>query len=95
MWPGARYGLGLISTPLSCGGMWWAHAGGVPGDHGSLIAVGSGGRSAAIALNELPASHQVEHLVNVVDKSFCEARSSGIDDSAIVSTVRLCPLITG
>jgi D-alanyl-D-alanine carboxypeptidase len=23
MWAGARYGLGIISTPLSCGGLMW------------------------------------------------------------------------
>lgn len=27
LWPGARYGLGLIASPLRCGGMWWGHAG--------------------------------------------------------------------
>lgn len=30
-WPGARYGLGLFSTPLTCGGLVWGHGGDIPG----------------------------------------------------------------
>ncbi|MBB5122953.1 serine hydrolase [Streptomyces eurocidicus] len=29
--PGARYGPGLVSTPLSCGGVAWGHGGSIPG----------------------------------------------------------------
>ncbi|MDG3015148.1 hypothetical protein [Speluncibacter jeojiensis] len=28
---GAGYGLGLISRPLSCGGVYWGHGGDLPG----------------------------------------------------------------
>lgn len=77
LWPDARYGLGLISTPLSCGGTWWGHAGTVPGGHRALVAVGPGGRSVAVALNEVPASLQAEHdFLDLVDKSLCEGRPS-------------------
>ncbi|PPS69381.1 MULTISPECIES: serine hydrolase domain-containing protein [Streptomyces] len=77
LWPGARYGLGLISTPLSCGGTWFGHGGTVPGGHRALIAVGPGGRSVAVALNEVPASLQAElDFLDLVDKSLCEGRSS-------------------
>ncbi|MFJ6555092.1 serine hydrolase domain-containing protein [Streptomyces luteogriseus] len=77
LWPGARYGLGLISTPLSCGGTWWGHGGTVPGGHRALIAVGPGGRSVAVALNKVPASLQAElDFLDLVDKSLCEGRSS-------------------
>ncbi|MER0240516.1 serine hydrolase domain-containing protein [Streptomyces sp. HSW2009] len=31
LWAGARYGLGLISTPLTCGGLAWGHGGDIPG----------------------------------------------------------------
>jgi D-alanyl-D-alanine carboxypeptidase len=31
LWPGARDGLGLFSRPLSCGGIYWTHAGDMPG----------------------------------------------------------------
>ncbi|MCS0639486.1 beta-lactamase family protein [Streptomyces sp. LP05-1] len=30
-WPGARYGLGLMYVPLSCGGGYWGHGGDLPG----------------------------------------------------------------
>ncbi|MFI1601335.1 serine hydrolase domain-containing protein [Streptomyces griseofuscus] len=72
LWPGARYGLGLITTPLSCGGAWWGHAGTVPGGHRALVAVGPGGRSVAVALNAVPATLQAElDFLDVVDKAFC------------------------
>ncbi|MFI0975594.1 serine hydrolase domain-containing protein [Streptomyces sp. NPDC021093] len=29
--PGARYGLGLVSKPLPCGGLYWGHGGSFPG----------------------------------------------------------------
>ncbi|MFE2069508.1 serine hydrolase domain-containing protein [Streptomyces sp. NPDC059467] len=72
LWPGARYGLGLISSPLSCGGVWWGHAGTVPGGHRALVAVGPGGRSVAVALNQVPDSLQAElDFQDLVDKSLC------------------------
>ncbi|WP_371273000.1 serine hydrolase domain-containing protein [Streptomyces sp. MUSC 14] len=77
LWPGARYGLGLISSPLSCGGTWWGHAGTVPGGHRALVAVGPGGRSIAVALNGIPATLQAERdFLDVVDTAFCEALPS-------------------
>ncbi|BCM65230.1 hypothetical protein EASAB2608_00564 [Streptomyces sp. EAS-AB2608] len=77
LWPGARYGLGLISSPLSCGGTWWGHAGTVPGGHRALVATGPGGRTAAVALNEVPATLQAElDFLDVVDKALCEGPST-------------------
>ncbi|WP_079249544.1 serine hydrolase [Streptomyces sp. IMTB 2501] len=77
LWPGARYGLGLISSPLSCGGTWWGHAGTVPGGHRALVAVGPSGRSVAVALNEIPATLQAElDFFDVVDKALCERGTS-------------------
>lgn len=77
LWPGARYGLGLISSPLSCGGLWWGHAGTVPGGHRALTAVGPGGRSVAVALNQVPATLEAEtDFQELVDKSLCEGRAS-------------------
>ncbi|MEU6672440.1 serine hydrolase domain-containing protein, partial [Streptomyces sp. NPDC046727] len=73
LWPGARYGLGLISSPLSCGGTWWGHAGTVPGGHRALVAVGPDGRDVAVALNEVPATLQAERdFLDVIDKALCE-----------------------
>ncbi|XHL93444.1 serine hydrolase [Streptomyces niveus] len=31
VWPGARYGLGLMESPLTCGGTYYGHAGDLPG----------------------------------------------------------------
>ncbi|WP_225823635.1 serine hydrolase domain-containing protein [Streptomyces naphthomycinicus] len=77
LWPGARYGLGLISSPLSCGGTWWGHAGTVPGGHRALVAVGPGGRTVALALNEVPATLRAElDFLDVVDKALCEGSSA-------------------
>ncbi|MFJ4523575.1 serine hydrolase domain-containing protein [Streptomyces sp. NPDC088810] len=77
LWPGARYGLGLISSPLSCGGTWWGHAGTVPGGHRALVATGPGGRAVAVALNEVPATLQAElDFLDVVDKALCEGTST-------------------
>ncbi|MFJ8629771.1 serine hydrolase domain-containing protein [Streptomyces sp. NPDC093568] len=73
LWPGARYGLGLIASPLRCGGRWWGHAGTVPGGHRALTAVGPGGRSVAVALNEVPATSQAEEdFLDVVQTALCE-----------------------
>ncbi|ANP52558.1 D-alanyl-D-alanine carboxypeptidase [Streptomyces griseochromogenes] len=78
LWPGARYGLGLIASPLRCGGMWWGHAGTVPGGHRALSATGPGGRTVAVALNQVPATLQSEQdFLNVVETAFCEDRSPG------------------
>ncbi|MFI9244741.1 serine hydrolase domain-containing protein [Streptomyces sp. NPDC053086] len=77
LWPGARYGLGLISSPLSCGGTWWGHAGTVPGGHRALVAVGPDGRRVAVALNEVPATLQAElDFLDVVDQALCEGTSA-------------------
>ncbi|MEW2414761.1 serine hydrolase domain-containing protein [Streptomyces sp. NPDC046866] len=72
LWPGARYGLGLIATPLPCGGRWWGHAGTVPGGHRALGAVGPGGRTVALALNRVPATDRAEQGFRaVVDAALC------------------------
>ncbi|MFJ4783627.1 serine hydrolase domain-containing protein [Streptomyces sp. NPDC088794] len=77
LWPGARYGLGVIASPLRCGGLWWGHAGTVPGGHRALTAVGSGGRSVAVALNQVPDTLQAEQdFQEVVQAALCEGRPS-------------------
>ncbi|MFF8810940.1 serine hydrolase domain-containing protein [Streptomyces pactum] len=72
LWPGARYGLGLIASPLSCGGMWWGHGGTVPGGHRALGATGPGGRGVALALTRVPHSEQAEQdFRTAVDTALC------------------------
>ncbi len=52
MWPGGRYGLGLLERPLSCGGTYWSHEG---GDGGYITLNGvteDGARSAVVSMSE-------------------------------------------
>ncbi|MGW4847445.1 serine hydrolase domain-containing protein [Nocardia brasiliensis] len=49
-WPGARYGLGLFSVPLSCGGTYWMHNGGQTGYLTNAGVTESGARSAVVSL---------------------------------------------
>jgi len=73
LWPGARYGLGLISSPLSCGGRWWGHGGTVPGGHRALVAVGPAGRVVSLSLTKVPDSLPAElDFLTLVDRSLCE-----------------------
>ncbi|MER6503201.1 serine hydrolase domain-containing protein [Streptomyces sp. NPDC001455] len=74
LWPGARYGLGLIASPLTCGGMWWGHGGTVPGGHRALGAIGPDGRGIALALNKVPDSQEAEaDFLAAVDVGLCPA----------------------
>ncbi|WP_242433993.1 serine hydrolase domain-containing protein [Streptomyces sp. CB01580] len=74
LWPGARYGLGLIASPLTCGGMWWGHGGTVPGGHRALGAIGPDGRGIALALNKVPDSQEAEaDFLAAVDAGLCPA----------------------
>ncbi|MFI9237169.1 serine hydrolase domain-containing protein [Streptomyces sp. NPDC053079] len=76
LWPGARYGLGLIASPLECGGWWWGHGGTVPGGHRALGAIGPGGRTVSLALNEVPATDRAEQDFRaVVSTAFCADRT--------------------
>ncbi|MFD5086583.1 serine hydrolase domain-containing protein [Kitasatospora sp. NPDC058406] len=80
LWPGARYGLGLIASPLECGGWWWGHGGTMPGGHRTLAAVGPGGRSLALALTEVPRTEQAEQDFRAVaTAAFCAPVGGGSD----------------
>lgn len=69
--PGVRYGLGLTSTPLSCGGVAWGHGGDITG-YSTVNGATDDGRAAAIATTELPRElAQVERLNAVVDTAIC------------------------
>ncbi|KQR16765.1 serine hydrolase [Cellulomonas sp. Leaf334] len=52
---GMRYGLGLFSTPLTCGGVAWGHGGSIPG-YETGGGVGPDGRSVTVAVTALPAA---------------------------------------
>ncbi|MEU2873243.1 serine hydrolase domain-containing protein [Streptomyces olivoreticuli] len=51
---GIRFGLGLTSTPLSCGGLMWGHRGDIPGYHTRTGATDDG-RAVTIATTAGPA----------------------------------------
>jgi D-alanyl-D-alanine carboxypeptidase len=70
--PGVRYGLGLMSFPLSCGGLAWGHGGDIPG-YNTNDAATEDGRAATIATTRLPTSQEeVDHLQKAVDTALCE-----------------------
>ncbi|HYQ68259.1 serine hydrolase domain-containing protein [Actinophytocola sp.] len=77
MWPGAEYGLGLIRTPLSCGGYVYGHSGDVPGystrSGVAVDAAGHPGRSGTVVVTR--ASDTVAQgldLVEAVDTALCD-----------------------
>ncbi|WP_437098971.1 serine hydrolase domain-containing protein [Streptomyces flavidovirens] len=75
LWPGARYGLGLISTPLSCGGVMWGHGGSVHGYHTRCGATDDG-RAATAAVTALPAAlahgdAAADHVLALLDTALC------------------------
>lgn len=69
--PGARYGLGLVSKPLSCGGVYWGHGGSYPG-YETRGGVTDKGRAANVAVTMQPADATVMTRVDeVVDTALC------------------------
>jgi D-alanyl-D-alanine carboxypeptidase len=74
LWPGARYGLGLISTPLSCGGLAWGHGGDIPGFE-TRDAVTEDGRAATVAVTTEPQTEaSALHVIDAVDDALCAAQ---------------------
>ncbi|GLZ75419.1 serine hydrolase [Actinorhabdospora filicis] len=69
---GYAYGLGVMNFPLSCGGSYWGHYGGIPGFLTFSGAVGDG-RSASIAVNlETAGGSEIPgHAVAVLDAALC------------------------
>jgi D-alanyl-D-alanine carboxypeptidase len=74
--PGWRYGLGLFSVPLSCGGVYWGHGGDI---HGYETRGGAteDGRSVGLAVTALPgtfgdADTAAKAVVAAVDTAFCK-----------------------
>ncbi|MFF9477959.1 serine hydrolase domain-containing protein [Streptomyces sp. NPDC014733] len=68
---GVRYGLGLSSTPLSCGGVYWGHGGTIPG-YFTFGGVTKDGRAVNIALTALPGDSATgQHVQTAVDTALC------------------------
>ncbi|WP_100362965.1 serine hydrolase domain-containing protein [Diaminobutyricimonas aerilata] len=55
LWAGARYGLGLMSYPLSCGGVAWGHGGDISGFETRNGAT-EDGRAVTVAVTALPSA---------------------------------------
>ncbi|GIG22942.1 serine hydrolase [Cellulomonas chitinilytica] len=72
---GWKYGLGLLSTDLSCGGVAWGHGGSIPG-YETGGGVGPDGRSVTVAVTALPAAMEdpeaaVRRINAAVDAVLC------------------------
>jgi D-alanyl-D-alanine carboxypeptidase len=77
IWPGGRYGLGLVRRPLSCGGVFWGHDG---GDAGYITATGvtADARRSVIVSMSAALGDSPEHVVQqtraadrLVDNALC------------------------
>jgi D-alanyl-D-alanine carboxypeptidase len=66
-----RYGLGLQTFTLSCGGTAWSHGGSYPG-YSTVNAVSTDGRAVTLATTALPTSvDAVKDQENFVDAAMC------------------------
>ncbi|GGQ84493.1 serine hydrolase domain-containing protein [Kitasatospora griseola] len=70
MGPGARYGLGLASRPLPCGGLSWGHGGSLPG-YVTRGGVTEDGRAANIAVTAAPSPEARQRVADAVDAALC------------------------
>ncbi|MFD7640526.1 serine hydrolase domain-containing protein [Kitasatospora sp. NPDC059795] len=68
--PGVRYGLGIQSRPLSCGGLTWGHGGTTPG-YRSRNGATEDGRTVSITLTMVPDEPTATHLTDAVDAALC------------------------
>ncbi|MFF2615840.1 serine hydrolase domain-containing protein [Kitasatospora sp. NPDC058046] len=70
--PGAAYGLGLVSRPLPCGGLYWGHGGSFPGYETRGGVTEDGSTAANIAVTSRPTDKAaLRHVENVVEAALC------------------------
>ncbi|WP_181772758.1 serine hydrolase domain-containing protein [Amycolatopsis pittospori] len=76
LFPGTKYGLGLMSNPLSCGGVYWGHGGDI---HGFETRGGAteDGRAVGLAVTAMPgtfgdAERGAKAVMATVDTAFCK-----------------------
>ncbi|MGW7096256.1 serine hydrolase domain-containing protein [Streptomyces sp. NPDC054874] len=68
---GLRYGLGLTSRPLSCGGVHWGHGGDIAG-YETRGGVTEDGRAANVAVTSIPTDEAAaRHVNDAVDRALC------------------------
>ncbi|MFI9329741.1 serine hydrolase domain-containing protein [Kitasatospora sp. NPDC052868] len=68
--PGVRYGLGVQSKPLSCGGLSWGH-GGTTAGYRSRNGITDDGRAAAITVTTIPGGVGAQHMTDALDAALC------------------------
>ncbi|MEU8954110.1 serine hydrolase domain-containing protein [Streptomyces sp. NPDC048518] len=69
--PGARYGLGLVSKPLPCGGLYWGHGGSFPG-YETRGGATEDGRAANVAVTrQLDDEADRARVDRVVESALC------------------------
>ncbi len=68
--PGVRYGLGLLSRPLSCGGLAWGHGGTIPG-YNSFGGTTDDGRAVSVTVTTIADDATGEHVDQAVDEALC------------------------
>ncbi|MEV7418966.1 serine hydrolase domain-containing protein [Streptomyces sp. NPDC089919] len=69
--PRARYGLGIVSRPLSCGGVYWGHGGSIPG-YETRGGVTADGRAVTVAVTEQPPTEgPMKRTDRLVDTALC------------------------
>ncbi|MFJ9048637.1 serine hydrolase [Streptomyces bacillaris] len=73
--PGWRYGLGVFSIPLSCGGAYWGHGGDIDG-YETRGGATDDGRAVGLAVTALPgtfgdAEKSAKAVMSATDTAFC------------------------
>jgi D-alanyl-D-alanine carboxypeptidase len=74
IWPGVRYGLGLMRIPLSCGGSYFAHGGDLPGYSTREGITADGRRSAVVEETgaDVNSGLVTEHAMDaLIDQELC------------------------
>ncbi|MFF5207226.1 serine hydrolase domain-containing protein [Streptosporangium sp. NPDC000396] len=77
-WPGARYGLGIGSRPLSCGGVYWHHGGDDYGYRTRTGVTSDGERSVVVSMSTQFADErslrQEKAVGDLIDRALCGTR---------------------
>ncbi|MFE1234019.1 serine hydrolase domain-containing protein [Streptomyces sp. NPDC058745] len=69
---GSRYGYGIASIPLSCGGVYWGHGGDLPGDSvGGGRATAGRGTVTVYTTTWAAEGESLRHLQGAVDTALC------------------------
>lgn len=81
IWPGGRYGLGLVNRPLTCGGTYWSHQGGEAGYITLNGATDEGTRTVTVSMttsfNDPDRTLRQQQIASdLVDRALCDTSDS-------------------